>query len=97
MQRLAGVGLIIGSVLFFIAAFTPLTFRVIMADTQQRIELIQKLRVRFPIYDEKTGPIFNVLNDPREDHAFRFSTACRSDDLGVRCSKDLLHELTVVF
>jgi hypothetical protein len=53
MQKLAGVGLIVGSILFIIAAFTPLTFRVIMADTQQRIELIQ---------NERTGWVFlNIL------------------------------------
>jgi hypothetical protein len=53
MQKLAGLGLIVGSVLFIIAAFTPLTFRVIMADGQQRIELIQ---------NERTGWIFlNIL------------------------------------
>lgn len=45
MQKLAGMGLIVGSVLFMIAAFTPLTFRVIMADVQQRVDLIQKERV----------------------------------------------------
>lgn len=44
MQKLAGIVLIVGSVLFMIAAFTPLTFKVIMADIQQRIDLIQNER-----------------------------------------------------
>lgn len=44
MQKLAGIGLIIDSVLFIIAAFTPLTFRVIMADVQQRVDLIENER-----------------------------------------------------
>lgn len=53
MQKLAGVGLIIGSVLFMIAAFTPLTIRVVIADRQQRIDLIQ---------NERTGwVILNIL------------------------------------
>ncbi len=53
MQKLAGIGLIIGSVLFIVAAFTPLTFKVIMADVQQRVDLIE---------NERAGWIFlNIL------------------------------------
>ena len=53
MQKLAGIGLIVGSVLFIIAAFTPLTFKVIMADMQQRVDLIQ---------NERTGwVLLNIL------------------------------------
>jgi hypothetical protein len=44
MQKLAGMGLILGSVMFMIAAFTPLTIRVIIADMQQRVNLIQSER-----------------------------------------------------
>jgi hypothetical protein len=49
MQKFAGIGLIIGSVLFIIAAFTPLTFNVVMADVQRRVELIQSQRVGWVI------------------------------------------------
>lgn len=53
MQKVAGMSLTLGSGLFIIAAFTPLTFRVIMADVQQRIDLIQ---------NERTGwVILNIL------------------------------------
>ena len=53
MQKIAGIGLILGSVLFIVAAFTPLTFRVVMADVEQRIDLIQ---------NERTGwVILNIL------------------------------------
>jgi hypothetical protein len=53
MQKIAGIGLMLGSVLFIVAAFTPLTFRVVTADMQQRIDLIQ---------NERTGwVILNIL------------------------------------
>ena len=53
MEKLAGVGLLIGAVLFIIAAFTPLTYRVVLADVQQRVEIIQ---------NERTGWIIvNIL------------------------------------
>src|SRR5688572_22239992 len=44
-EKLAGMGLIAGCVLFMIAAFTPLTFRVITADIPQRVALIQNERM----------------------------------------------------
>jgi hypothetical protein len=53
MERFAGVGLIVGSVLFFIAAFTPLTYRVIIADVQMRVDLI--------LNDQATWTLLNAL------------------------------------
>lgn len=42
MQKLAGIVLIIGSLLFVVAAFAPITNRVVMAsDAQKRVEYIQ--------------------------------------------------------
>ena len=42
MQKLAGIVLIVGSLLFIIAAFTPTTIRVITApDPEKRIEFIE--------------------------------------------------------
>jgi hypothetical protein len=49
MQKIAGIGLMLGSVLFIIAAFTPLTFRVVMADMEQRVTLIQNERTGWVI------------------------------------------------
>src|SRR5215216_996013 len=63
MQKLAGVGLIVGSTLFIIAAFTPLTFRVIMADMQQRAEIIQNERTDWVLVNILfgTGSVVSVI------------------------------------
>jgi hypothetical protein len=63
MQKLAGLGLIIGSVLFIIAAFTPLTVRVIVADAQHRVELIQNERAGWVLLNILfgTGSILAVV------------------------------------
>ena len=41
MERLVGILLIVGCIVFFVGAFTPLTYQMVTADPQTREELMQ--------------------------------------------------------